>query len=245
MPEIAVLPDAGEGSGFSYRVEYRPAYAVALIQLGAEQSIKAESGAMVGMSGNLELESKMEGGMWSALKRTVGGRSAFVSTYTARGGTGELALSPGTPGDIAALRLAGETYNIAASSYLASDPVLAIDTEWGGGKAFFASKSLFVLQVQGSGVQFVTSFGALHQRVLSPGERYVVDTGHLVAWHAQMPYEIRKVTKSLFRSVTSGEAFVADFTGPGTLLLQTRNLGAFANSLIPFLPERTTSGDGS
>ena len=70
-----------------------------------------------------------------------------------------------------------------------------------------------------------------------------MDTGHVVAWHADMPCKIRKVTKSLFRSLTSGEALVADYTGPGTLLMQTRNLGAFADSLVPFLPQKT-NGDG-
>ncbi|HEY6594249.1 MAG TPA: AIM24 family protein, partial [Asanoa sp.] len=98
--------------------------------------------------------------------------------------------------------------------------------------------------VRGAGVQFVTSFGALHRRVLAPGEQYTVDTGHVVAWHADMPCKIRKVTKSLFRSLTSGEVLVADYTGPGTLLLQTRNMGAFAESLIPYLPDKK-NGSGS
>ena len=138
---MLVLPDTGEGAGMSYRVDYRPAYAFATIQLTAEQSIKTESGAMVSMSANLELASKMDGGVWSAVKRSIGGRSDFVSTYTARGGPGELTLAPGTPGDIVALRLNNETYNIAASCYLASDPALNVDTGWGGGKAFFASNS--------------------------------------------------------------------------------------------------------
>jgi uncharacterized protein (TIGR00266 family) len=245
MSEIAVLPDTGEATGFSYRVDYRPAYAVATVALADGHSIKTEAGAMVSMSANLELDSKMEGGLWSAVKRSVGGRSAFVSTYTARGGAGELMLAPGAPGDIVALRLTNETINIAASSYLASDPGLEVDTDWGGAKSFFASNSMFVLQLRGSGVQFVTAFGTLHPRQLAPGERYVVDTGHLIAWHADMKYEIRKVTKSLFRSFTSGEVLVAEFTGPGRLLLQTRNLSAFADALGPFLPEKGSGGDDS
>jgi uncharacterized protein (AIM24 family) len=92
-------------------------------------------------------------------------------------------------------------------------------------------------------VQFVTSFGALHARTLAPQEPYVVDTGHLVAWHSSMQYEIRKATKSLFRSLTSGEALVAAFTGPGTLLMQTRNLSAFANALEPFLPKPSNTSN--
>jgi uncharacterized protein (AIM24 family) len=55
-----------------------------------------------------------------------------------------------------------------------------------------------------------------------------------------MPYEIHKVTKSLFRSATSGELLVAEFTGPGVLLLQTRNLQALAAALVPYLPKNTT-----
>lgn len=245
MSEFAVLPDTGEGGGFSYRVDYRPAYALATVVLADGQSIKTEAGAMVSMSANVELFSKMEGGLWSAVKRSVGGRSAFVSTYTARGGPGTITLAPSTPGDIVVLRLTGESFNIAASSWLASDPALQVDTDWGGAKSFFASNSMFVLQVQGSGVQFVTSFGTLHQLQLAAGERHIVDTGHLIAWHASMPYEIRKATKSLFRSLTSGEVLVAEFTGPGTLLLQTRNLRSFADALIPFLPEKTSGGNDS
>lgn len=244
MSDITVLADTGQGTAFGYRIDYRPAFALATLMLGAEQSIKAESGAMVSMASNIELQSKMEGGLWGALKRGAGGRSAFVSTFTARGGHGELTLAPGSPGDVVALQLAGEQYNIAASSYLASDAGLEVDTGWGGARSFFASDSLFVLQVRGSGVQFVTSFGALHRKELQPGERHVVDTGHLVAWHASMPYEIHKATKSLFRSFTSGEAFVAELTGPGTVLMQTRNLQAFAAALQPFLPHSTGGGGG-
>jgi uncharacterized protein (TIGR00266 family) len=244
MSDISMLADSGQTPAFSYRVDYRPAFALATLVLGPEQSVRTESGAMVSMAANVELQSKMEGGMWGALKRSVGGRSAFVSTYTARGGTGELTLAPGTPGDIVPLLLTNESYNIAASCYLASDMALEVDTGWGGAKSFFASDNMFVLQVRGSGVQFVTSFGALHARLLGPGEQYIVDTGHLVAWHASMPYTIQKAAKSLFRSLTSGEALVAAFTGPGTLLLQTRNLHSFVNAIEPLLPQ-PTSNSGS
>jgi uncharacterized protein (TIGR00266 family) len=243
MSDINMLADSGQGASFSYRIDYRPAFALASLMLGPDQSIKAESGAMVSMGANVELESKMEGGVWGAVKRSVGGRSAFVSKYTARGGPGELTLAPSSPGDIVPLALTNDAYNIAASSYLASESSLDVDTNWGGARSFFASDSLFVLQVRGSGVQFVTSFGALHARTLAAGEPYVVDTGHLVAWHSSMQYEIRKATKSLFRSLTSGEALVAAFTGPGTLLMQTRNLSAFANALEPFLPKPTSTSN--
>src|SRR4051794_18749643 len=184
MTDINVLADRGQTLSFGYRIDYRPAFALATLALAPDQPIKAQAGAMLSMSGHVELESKMEGGVWSALKRSVGGRSAFVSTYTARGVPGELTLAPSSPGDVVPLSLAGDAYNIAASSWLASEASVDINTGWGGAKSFFSSDSLFILQATGTGVTFVTSFGALHSRTLAPGEVYVVDTGHLVAWHA-------------------------------------------------------------
>jgi uncharacterized protein (AIM24 family) len=45
----------------------------------------------------------------------------------------------------------------------------------------------------------------------SPGERYVVDTGHLVAWEGTTQYTLRKAAPGLFRSMMSGEGIVAEF----------------------------------
>src|SRR5262245_36925973 len=70
----------GSGRGYSYEILYSGAFALATVQLQPEQSIQAEAGAMVAMSGNIELQSQMRGGLMGALKRAVGGESAFVST---------------------------------------------------------------------------------------------------------------------------------------------------------------------
>ena len=76
---------------------------------------------------------------------------------------------------------------------------------------------------------------AAHRRTLGSGEQYVVDTGHLVAWEGHMQYNLRKAAKSGYlRSMLSGEGMVAEFTGPGEILVQTRNLAAFAGLLKPF-----------
>jgi uncharacterized protein (AIM24 family) len=78
--------------------------------LQAEQSIQAESGAMVSMSANVELQSQMKGGLLGAIKRAAGGESAFISTFTARGGPGEVTLAPGAPGDVAGIELTGRPF---------------------------------------------------------------------------------------------------------------------------------------
>jgi uncharacterized protein (AIM24 family) len=47
-----------------------------------------------------------------------------------------------------------------------------------------------------------------------------------------------------FRSMMSGEGIVAEFTGPGELLIQTRNLAALAGLLKPFFPGQGSGGGG-
>jgi len=234
----------GTGRGYSYHIEHQPSFSLAILQLQAEQSIMAEAGAMVSMSANIELQSQMKGGLLGALKRAAGGESAFVSTFTARGGPGEVTLAPGAPGDIAAIELSNQSFFVQSSSYLAGDAGLNVDTKWGGAKSFFGGEGLFVLLVQGQGLLMVSSFGAIHRKRLQPGERYVVDTGHLVAWEGTTQYTLRKAAAGFFRSMVSGEGIVAEFTGPGELLIQTRNLAALAGLLKPFFPTQSGGGSG-
>ena len=234
----------GQGSGYKYEVLHQPSFALAVVQLQPEQSILAEAGAMVSMSANVELQSQMKGGLFGAIKRAAGGESAFVSTFTARGGPGEVTFAPGAPGDIAAIELINQSFYVQSSSYLAGDASLTVDTKWGGAKSFFGGEGLFVLLVQGQGLLLVSSFGAIHRKQLRPGERYVVDTGHLVAWEATTQYTLRKAAAGFFRSMMSGEGIVAEFSGPGELLIQTRNLAALAGLLKPFFPTQGGGGSG-
>ena len=234
----------GAGRGYSYHIEHQPAFSLAVLNLQPEQSIMAEAGAMVSMSANVELQSQMKGGLLGALKRAAGGESAFVSTFTARGGPGEVTLAPGAPGDIAAIELNNQSFFVQSSSYLAGDASLTVDTKWGGAKSFFGGEGLFVLLVQGQGLLLVSSFGAIHRKVLQPGERYIVDTGHLVAWEGTTQYSLRKAAAGFFRSMVSGEGIVAEFMGPGEILIQTRNLAALAGLLKPFFPSQSGGGSG-
>lgn len=235
----------GQGRGYTWEIQHAGAFALAVVNLQSEQSISAEAGAMVSMSSNIDLNSEMKGGLFGALKRAVGGESAFVSTFTARGGAGEVTLAPGMPGDIAGIEMQNQTFMVQSSSYLAGDTNLQVETKFGGAKSFFGGEGLFVLQVMGNGLLLVSSFGAIHRKSLRPGEMYVVDTGHLVAWEGQMQYNLRKAAKAgFFRSMLSGEGMVAEFQGPDEILIQTRNLAAFAGLLKPFFPNQSSSSGG-
>lgn len=233
----------GAGRGYRWEIEYKGAFALAVVNLEAGQSISAEAGAMVSMSPNIDLKSEMKGGVLGALKRFGGGESAFVSTFTAMGGPGEVTFAPGAPGDIVGIEMRNQQFLVQSSSYMAGDVSLNVETKFGGMKSFFGGEGLFLLNITGNGLLLVSSFGAIHRKTLAAGEAYVVDTGHLVAWEASMQYELRKAAKSsFFRSLLSGEGLVAEFRGPGEILIQTRNLRAFAGLLKPFFPNQSGGG---
>ena len=124
----------GQGRGYTWEIEHQGAFALAVVKLQPEQAIHAEAGAMVSMSANVDLHSEMKGGVFGALKRAVGGESAFVSTFTARGGPGEVTFAPGAPGDVAGIEMQGQMFMVQSSSYLAGDMSLIVDTKFGGAK---------------------------------------------------------------------------------------------------------------
>src|SRR5204862_8200862 len=97
-------------------------------------------------------------------------------------------------------------------------------------------------EVTGPVLLLVSSIRASHRKRLQTGERYVVDTGHLVAWEGTTQYPLRKAAKGFFGSLVRGEGIVAEFSGPGELLIQTRNLAAFAGLMKPFFPSQSSGG---
>jgi uncharacterized protein (TIGR00266 family) len=234
----------GYAQAISVAVEHGSSFALAVVTLAPEQSIQAESGAMVSMSANVELQSQMKGGLMGALKRAVVGESVFISTFTARGGAGEVTLAPGAPGDIVSLTLNNQAFFVQSGSYLASAPTITIDTKLGGAKSFFSGEGLFLIGASGSGTLLLSSFGAIHRKTLQPGEQYIVDTGHIVAFESTVQYQVQKAAAGFFRSMTSGEGLVARYTGPGEIFIQTRNLEAFAGILKPFFPAPSSGGGG-
>ena len=220
-----------------YRILYRPSYSLAEVQLNPEQKITVEGGSMVYMSPNLEILTEAKGGVFGALKRSVlGGESFFMNTYTSRGGPGVIGMAPPLSGDVIYRELNGETLFVTSGCYMASDPDVMIDTKFGGTKTFFAREGLFLLKLEGTGYAFMSSYGALHEVELKSGERFVVDTGHIVAFDHAVTWDVKRIG-GLKSTLFSGEGLVAEFSGPGKIYTQTRSEDAFLSWLIPKLPK--------
>ena len=65
-------------------VIHRPSYSLAIAKLTPNERIRAEAGAMVSMSGGVNIETKAEGGLLKSLGRAVlGGESFFQNFFVA------------------------------------------------------------------------------------------------------------------------------------------------------------------
>ncbi|ANF22116.1 TIGR00266 family protein [Thermococcus piezophilus] len=220
-----------------YEIMHRPSFSLLEVELERGEAIQAESGAMVHMSPTITLETKAKGGVFGALKRSVlGGESFFINTFRAENGPGTVGLAPAYPGDIEVFELNGTIY-AQSGAFLASSEEISIDTKWGGTKTFFGREGLFLLKMQGRGTVFLSSFGAIYKKELH-NERFVIDTGHMVAFSEGLDFKVKRVG-SLKSTLFSGEGLVAEFYGTGTLYIQTRSLDSFVGWLIPYLPKRS------
>jgi uncharacterized protein (TIGR00266 family) len=219
---------------------HRPAYSLAVARLAADERIRAEPGAMVSFSDGIDIETKMEGGLFKSLGRAMlGGESLFQNFWKAGPQGGEVTLAPELPGDIVQIEMKGETILVQASCFMASEVGVDINAKLSS-KAFMAGEGISILEAVGSGKLLVSSYGAIYEKAIGQGEKYIVDSSHLVAFDGSLQVRPRPVG-GLKSTLLSGEGLVIELTGPGRIFIQTRSPQALINWIIPQLPKPGSS----
>jgi len=211
--------------------------------LNENESITAEAGAMTYMGSNVEANTRMrERSILGTLGLTILGRqSFFVNDYRAVGGPAEAAFVSAPVGDIAVLNISpNQGYIIQKSSYIASTQNVDLDVKWEGFTKGLFGQGLFMIKVSGSGELFINTFGAIDQHVLGQGQKLVVDNFHLVAFSDTCTYRVTKFG-GLKETLLGGEGLVTEITGPGEVLIQTKNLREFVEWLWPLLESKVES----
>lgn len=227
-------------------IDSAPSYGMAVVRLDKGETIVAESGAMVAMSGGLSVDTTFNGvgtgglldwlqaAVTGLLRRWLGGETLFVNHFEARADGQEVLLAPTMVGDVTHLELDGErAITVQSSSWLASTKGVSVDLIWGGFAMLFSGEGAFFLRCRGKGDLLVNSYGAI-EKVEVDG-RYRVDGGHVVAFEGDLRHSLVRVGgwKSTF---LSGEGTVIEFQGTGTVWLQTRSVDSFLAWITPFLP---------
>ena len=222
----------------------RPSYGMATVTLDKGERITAESGSMVAMHGKLAVDTTFNGtgsggfmdwlqaAVTGLVRKFFAGETMFVNHFTATDDGQQVMLAPALMGDVEHLSLDGERrVTVQASSYLASTPGIDVDLIWGGFSMLFGGEGAFFLRCRGQGDVLINAYGAI-TKVEIDG-KYRVDTGHVVAFEGDLTYAIKRAG-GLKSTLFSGEGLVMEFSGTGTLWMQTRNLSTFISWLVPF-----------
>ncbi len=215
---------------------YRPTQAIAQCWLAAGESMTAESGAMLGTSTNVQMQTQA-GGIAAGIKRMFSGESFFRNTFHAAGGPGEVLVAADLRGDLAVLDVGAQQWVISRRASVASSMGAEVEMGFGGVSGLISGAGLILLRTQGQGQIIVGSFGGME--AVQVNGSLIIDTGHIVAWQSHLQTQMEKSGSGWIASWLSGEGFVMRFQGQGVVWVQTRNLGEYGPSVGRLLPPRS------
>lgn len=217
------------------------------------ERVFSETGGMLWMDETIEMETSVQKGKESkgvldtflkAASRALQGESIFLNYFKATRGPGKVAFASSFPGKLLPFQLkAGESIIAQRGSFLVGQEDVDLAMEWrGAGAAFFGGEGLILQRLTGPGLVFLEIDGELTERELKPGEKLLIDTGHIACFESSVTYDIQmqKGFKNIF---LGGEGiFVARLTGPGKVWIQHMTMPNLAGRLVPFLPFERSSG---
>lgn len=213
-------------------IEGNQAFRYITFDLDPGESVITESGAMASMSAELDLTTKLNGGIFRGLARKyLGSESLFVNEFkNTTQQSLRLTLTSQSPGDIRAVTLQNESLNLEGGAYICSTPGISLQLRYAGVASFLAREGLFKLVVSGTGTVWFGGYGAFIEKDLQ-GE-YIVDSGHLVAYQPSIQLRTQ-LSNGIFGSLFSGEGLVTRLEGSGKVWLQSRSLGGLASWINP------------
>ncbi len=210
------------------------AFPVVQCCLSANEQMITESGSMVWMSPNMEMQTSGTGGFG----RLFTGESIFQNIYTCRGGNGMIAFGSSFPGKIVPVDVSEGDWIFQKSAFLASESSVKLSVEFRRklGAGLFGGEGFIMQRLSGRGTAFVEIDGDLHELYLRSGEQIIVDTGNVAGYEAGVTMDIQTV-KGMKNVLFGGEGiFNTVLTGPGRIWLQTMPISSVAGAIIPYLP---------
>ena len=212
-----------------HQVLHAPAFSTLRLDMSEGEAVLAQPGAMQAMTPGYHIEVQLglqqgkKRGVFGGMRSVFGGESFFTVIYKAKRDGQHLMLAPEQMGEIRAMEITAEGgLMLAPGAFLACTPELGFKLHYAGMKGLLATRGLFFLKTEGTGLLFLSSYGGVIEQTLAEGERFVLDNRNIVAFAQTLSFESVVLTKSLKDSFFSGEGFIVRFTGPGRLIYQTR-----------------------
>ncbi len=229
----------------NHTIEHGPSFAWLKVQLAPGDQIQAEAGSMVRRDAHVamttHLNAGIRAGLWrkfvaffvALMRKLLGGETIFVNRFTSPS-AGELVLAPALSGHIIHKQLTESSkLFVQSGSYLASTGQVDTKLRFGGLRSLFGGEGLVLLECSGSGDLWMNSYGGVLPLAINGS--FTVDTGHIVAFDGTLDFKVKSVG-GMKSFLFSGEGLVCEFSGQGTIYIQSRNLGALVSWLTPLLP---------
>ena len=218
-------------------------FPIVICKLQKGETMKDESGAMAFMSSDVKMETNTGGGLLKGLGRALSGDTLFLNFYTAESDNQQIGFSSCFPGKIIPIELDGSNSIIGQkNAFLASEPDVNIDMYFRKnlGTGLFGGEGFILQKFTGTGMLFLEIDGEVLEYDLQPGEKLVLDQGHLAAMEESVEFDIQRV-KGVKNVLFGGEGlFLSTLTGPGKVWIQTMPISRLAGAIIPYIP---TSGN--
>lgn len=212
---------------------------VVICELQRGESMVTESGGMGWMTSNIDMSTNMEGGFFGGIARKLSGESLFLTTYTCTNGIGTIAFPSCFPGSIISFDLMhGESIICQKRSFLCAERSVKLEVFFRkkASVGFFGGEGFIMQKLTGPGKVFLEIDGSAIKHTLNPGEKLMVDTGHVAILTPSVSMEVTTV-KGFKNVFFGGEGlFLTELTGPGEVWLQTMPIQNVASSIIPFMP---------
>jgi len=227
-----------------HTIEHGPSFAWLKVALDPGDEVQAEAGAMVRQDTQVEMTTHLNAGkragffqkLWAIMialiRKVAGGETMFVNRFSSAT-PGEVVLAPSLSGHIIHHSLSGnEKLFVQTGSYLASTGDIDTKVRFGGLKSLLGGEGLVLLECGGTGDLWVNSYGGVVP--VPVNGTFTVDTGHIVAFEGSLNFKVKSIGG--FKSfLFSGEGLVCEFSGQGTVYMQSRNLSALVGWLSPLL----------
>ena len=216
-------------------------FPIVICKLQKGETMKNETGAMAFMSSDMKMDTNTGGGLLKGLGRALSGDTIFLNFFTAQSDNQQIGFAARTPGKIMPIRLNGSNTIIGQkNAFLAAEDGVNLDIYFRNklGAGIFGWEGFVLQKFTGTGIVFLEIDGEVIEHDLQPGEKLLVDPGHIAAMEESVEFDIERVKGA--KNILFGEGlFFARLQGPGKVWIQTMPLSKLAEALIPFLPTTT------
>ncbi len=197
------------------------------IILKAQETIRAEPGAMLYMEDGIIIQNDTDTGVLSGFKRMVMGDRFFITSFknghalTDR----KIAFAAAFPGKILALNLSDFDGEMCCTkdSFLCASSEISMEISFTKkvGSGIFGKQGFVLQTLCGEGIAFLNAGGFLIEKTLQSNEIIQIDLGCLIAMQPSVTYELQFLG-GFKNSLFGGDGLnLLKLKGPGKVYLQS------------------------